>query len=77
MIKLCLSAHSHPINNHSFFFSFIIYMCIQGLWVISPPATTPSLTTHSTPSLSSPHPQYPAETILPLSLILLKREYKQ
>jgi hypothetical protein len=34
-----------------------------------PPAPTPSLTTHSTPSRSPP--QYPAETILPLSLILL------
>jgi hypothetical protein len=41
-----------------------------------PPAPTPSLTTHSTPSLSVPPPQYPAETILPLSLILLKREYR-
>jgi hypothetical protein len=28
-------------------------------------------------SLSPPLPQYPAETILPSSLILLKREYKQ
>jgi hypothetical protein len=34
-------------------------------------APTPSLTTHSTPSLSPPPPQYPAETILPLFLILL------
>jgi hypothetical protein len=34
-----------------------------------PPAPTPSLPTHSTPSRSPP--QYPAETILPLSLILL------
>jgi hypothetical protein len=30
-----------------------------------------------TPSLSPPPPQYPAETILPLSLILLKREYRK
>jgi hypothetical protein len=35
------------------------------------PAPTPSLTTHSAHSLSSPPPQYPAETILPLFLILL------
>jgi hypothetical protein len=49
---------------------FIIHMCIQGLCHFSPPATTPSLTTHSTPSLSPPPPQYPAETILPLFLIL-------
>jgi hypothetical protein len=41
-----------------------------------PPATIPSFTTHSATSLFSPPPQYPAETILPLSLILLKREYK-
>jgi hypothetical protein len=36
-----------------------------------PPAPTSSLTTHSTPSLSHPPPQYPAETILSLFLILL------
>jgi hypothetical protein len=35
------------------------------------PAPTPSLTTHPAPSLSPPPPQQPAETILPLSLILL------
>jgi hypothetical protein len=35
------------------------------------PAPTPSLTTHSIPSLCPPPPQYPAETILPLFLILL------
>jgi hypothetical protein len=50
------------------FFVFI-HMCIQGLGHFSPSAPTPSLTTHSAPS--SPHPQYPAETILPLFLILL------
>jgi hypothetical protein len=42
-----------------------------------PPATTLSLTTLSNPSLSPLPPQYLAENILPLSLILLKREYKQ
>jgi hypothetical protein len=41
------------------------------------PAPTFSLTTHSAPSLSPTAPPYPAETILPLSLILLKKEYKQ
>jgi hypothetical protein len=51
-------------------------MCIQGLGHCSP-APTPSFTTHSVPSLSPLPPQYPAEAILPLSLILLKREYKQ
>jgi hypothetical protein len=41
----------------------------------SPLPPTPSLTPHSLPY--SPTPRYQAETILPLSLILLKREYKQ
>jgi hypothetical protein len=35
-------------------FSFIIHMCIQGLVRFTPPAPTPSLTTHSAPSLSPP-----------------------
>jgi hypothetical protein len=35
------------------------------------PASTPSLATHSAASLSPPPPQYPAETIWPLFLILL------
>jgi hypothetical protein len=35
------------------------------------PAPTPSLTTHPALSLSPLPPQYPAETILPLFLILL------
>jgi hypothetical protein len=53
-------------------------MYIQHLGHFSPPAPTPSLTTQSAPSLSRPlSPQYPTETILLLSLILLKREYKQ
>jgi hypothetical protein len=56
---------------------FVIHMCIKGLGRFSTPTPTSSLTTHSTPSLAPPPSQYPAETILPLSLILLKREYKQ
>jgi hypothetical protein len=41
------------------------------------PASTPSLTNHPKPSHFPLLPRYLAETILPLSLILLKREYKQ
>uniref|UniRef100_A0A8C0W2W9 CTNNB1 binding N-teminal domain-containing protein n=1 Tax=Castor canadensis TaxID=51338 RepID=A0A8C0W2W9_CASCN len=37
------------------FFLFYYHMCIQGLGHFSPPAPTPTLTTHSAPSFS-PHP---------------------
>jgi hypothetical protein len=50
-----------------FFFPFI-HMC--NVWVISP-------SYHQPPSLSPPPPRIQAETVLPLSLILLKRDYKQ
>jgi hypothetical protein len=55
----------------NFFFSFFFYYSYvhTRLGSFLPPAPTPSLTTHSSPSRSPP--QYPAETILPLSLILL------
>jgi hypothetical protein len=56
-----------------FYYSYVHTMLESFL----PLAHTLSLTTYSTPSLSPPPPQYPAETILPLSLILLKREYEQ
>jgi hypothetical protein len=54
-----------------YFFSFFFYYSYvhTRLSSVLPPAPTPSLTTHSAPSLSTP--QYPAETILPLFLILL------
>jgi hypothetical protein len=55
-----------------FLISFI-HMCIQCLGHFSPLHAAPSLS--PTPSLSPPPPHYQAETILPLSLILLKREY--
>jgi hypothetical protein len=45
---------------------YFIHMCIQCTYEYVPP-----------PSLHPLTPHYPAETILPLSLILLKREYKQ
>jgi hypothetical protein len=62
---------------HALTFFYFIYLFIYYSYVhimlgsFLPPAPTPSLTTHSVPSLSPPPPQYPAETILPLSLILL------
>jgi hypothetical protein len=52
-----------------FFFFYYSYVHTR-LGSFLPPAPTPSLTTHSAPS-SPPPPQYPAETILPLFLILL------
>jgi hypothetical protein len=54
-----------------FFFFFYYSFVHTRLGSFLPPAPTPSLTTHSTPSLSPQPPQYPAETILPLFLILL------
>jgi hypothetical protein len=54
----------------SFFYCFIIDMCIQGLGLFSPLPPPPPLP-------PTPPTQYAAETILPLFLILLKREYKQ
>jgi hypothetical protein len=62
-------------NSFSFFIIyiyFLLFICAYKAWVISPPCPHPL---H--PSLSPLPLQYPAETILPLSLILLKREYKQ
>jgi hypothetical protein len=53
-----------------FIFSSFIHMCIQCLGDLFPRPPLP-------PSLPSNPPSYKAETILPLSPILLKREYKQ
>jgi hypothetical protein len=47
---------------------FFIHMCIQCLGHFFPP---------SPPPLLPLTPRYPAETILSLYLVLLKREYKQ
>jgi hypothetical protein len=52
---------------------FFIHMCIQCLGHFCPLPPAPSITPYP-PTLT---PWYQAETILPLSLILLKREYKQ
>jgi hypothetical protein len=55
---------------------FLLLICAYNVWVISPPFPH-ALPYPPAPSFSPPPPHYPAETILPLSLILLKREYKQ
>jgi hypothetical protein len=54
-------------------FIVLLFILHTMLGSFLPHAPTPSLTTHSAPSLFPPTPQYLAETILPLSLILLKR----
>jgi hypothetical protein len=54
----------------SLFFYYYSYVHTR-LGSFLPSAPTPSLTTHSAPSLSTLPPQYPAETILPLFLSLL------
>jgi hypothetical protein len=57
-----------------FFFIVLLFICAYKAWVISPPCPH-SLPYHPLRPLSlPPPPQDPAETILPLSLILLKRE---
>jgi hypothetical protein len=49
-----------------FYFLLFYYSYVHTrLGSFLPPAPTPSLTTHSAPSLSPLPPQYPAETILP------------
>jgi hypothetical protein len=54
-----------------FFKIFILFICAYNVWVISLPfPPPPSFLSPLAPSLT---PCYPAETILPLSLILLKR----
>jgi hypothetical protein len=53
---------------NSFFYCFIIHMYIQGLGHISPLPPPPP---------SPPYPLNTQQTILALSPVLLKREYKQ
>jgi hypothetical protein len=55
------------------FFIVLLFKCAYKAGVISPPCPHRLPYTHSTSSLSPSPPQYLAETILPLSLILLKR----
>jgi hypothetical protein len=49
---------------------FFLFICANNVWVFSPLFLLPPPLPHLTP-------RYQAETILPLFLILLKREYKQ
>jgi hypothetical protein len=55
---------------------YFIHMCIQCLGYFFP-QSLPSPFLSSAPSLTPLTPHYQAETTLPLSLILLKREYEQ
>jgi hypothetical protein len=71
---MCLFVHLYTANQQgSFYFIFILFICAYNVWVISPPFPSPP-PLHAPPPLPS---RYPAETILPLSLLFLKREYKQ
>jgi hypothetical protein len=45
------------------FFIVLLFICAYNAWVISPPYPTPSLTTHSAPSLSPPTPSIPGRTM--------------
>jgi hypothetical protein len=56
---------------------FVLFICAYNVWVIASPTAYPLPYPRPAPSLSPLTPCYQAETILPLSLILLKREYKQ
>jgi hypothetical protein len=60
------------------FIYFLLFICAYNVRVIFPPLLSP-LFFPPVPSrsLPTPPPHYQAETILLLSLILLKREYKQ
>jgi hypothetical protein len=66
------SALKHKPETLNFF--FLLFICAYNVWVIAP--TFPHPVPYPPPPRSPP-PHYQAETILPLSLILLKREYKQ
>jgi hypothetical protein len=88
LVSFCILISEPPslLSIFLIYFLFVIYLFIclfyysyvhTRLWSFLPPDPTPSLTTHPTPSLSPPPPEYPEETILPLSLILLKRDYKK
>jgi hypothetical protein len=61
-------------HHREFIYLFIVLLFYYSyvhtrLGSFVPSAPTPSLTTHSAPFLSPPPHRYPAETILPLSLI--------
>jgi hypothetical protein len=58
-------------------FEFLFFLIHTMFGSFLPPPLTHSVTTHHTPSLSPQPPRYLAETILPLSLILLKRDNRK
>jgi hypothetical protein len=75
-------AVNFPLNtastaSYKVFFIVLLFICAYKAWVISPscPHTLPYHPLCPLPL--PPTPQDPAGTILPLSLILLKREYRQ
>jgi hypothetical protein len=59
-----------------YFFLFLLFICAYNVWVIATPFPLPTPFSPPPPYPPLP-PRYQAETILPLSLILLKRECKQ
>jgi hypothetical protein len=68
--------HTHRCHSPlCFLFFYYSHMCIQCLGHFSPRAPPPPLPL--LPPLPPVTPCYQAETILPLSQVLLKREYKQ
>jgi hypothetical protein len=54
-----------------YLFIFLLFICAYNVWVISPPFPPPPPLPLRPLPLSLPPPRYPAETILPLFLILL------
>jgi hypothetical protein len=77
--SIYLLSKSRVQSKYFFFLIFIVllFICAYNSWVISPPCPHPLPYHPHHPLPLLPPPRYPAETILPLSLILLKREYKQ
>jgi hypothetical protein len=59
-----------------YLFFKLFYSYVHTMFGVIPPLPQ-VLSLFPTPSLSPYPPHYQAETIFPLSLILLKREYKQ
>jgi hypothetical protein len=68
MLTVCFYCFSVPI--------FLIYLFIFTFIFLYPSLPPPPLHLHTTP-FTPLTPRYQAETILPLFLILLKREFKQ
>jgi hypothetical protein len=72
----CCTDCKSPIRNYIFLFIFYFYflfICAYNVWVISPPSPHHLPYDPPCPLPLPPPPWYLAETILPLSLILLKR----